>query len=222
MSAASHRDIPAAHALVRRLCALQAHVVTEVLGYDDPADCFCGDEGLWPYADPDDYRNAGKAVEFIETATLEAIRQHGPAVWTEAFQRDWATHQPCAECRELGCATNGEPCSCECRHGAANSHKASTRLLPGVRVGLIGGRAELERYWRDDMGTQSYLTKDEAAALLAYIDELETRLHAACDPCSECGHTDYRDLDSILECSCRCHMNIDSKSSGSHARAEEC
>jgi hypothetical protein len=50
--------------------------VSEVLGHDDPADCFCGDEGYWPYDGPADYRNAGKAVEFIETATLEAIRKH--------------------------------------------------------------------------------------------------------------------------------------------------
>lgn len=67
------RDVPAAQVIIRRLCALQAHVVTEVLGHDDPADCFCGDEGFWPLHQPDDFRNAGKAVDFIEEATLAAI-----------------------------------------------------------------------------------------------------------------------------------------------------
>lgn len=68
------RDVPDAHAIIRRLCALQAHVVTEVLGHDHPADCFCGDEGFWPLASADDYRNAGKAIDFIEEATLAAIQ----------------------------------------------------------------------------------------------------------------------------------------------------
>jgi hypothetical protein len=76
---ASPRDVPAAHAIIRRLCALQAHVVTEVLGHDNPADCFCGDEGFWPLDDPGDYRNAGLAIEFIETATLAAIAAHREA-----------------------------------------------------------------------------------------------------------------------------------------------
>lgn len=66
-------EVPDAHAFVRRLCALQAYVVTEVLGHDDPADCFCGDEGFWPLQYPSDYRNAGKAVAFIEDATLTAV-----------------------------------------------------------------------------------------------------------------------------------------------------
>lgn len=79
MSIENPRDVPRAHELIRRLCALQAHVVTEVLGHDDPADCFCGDEGYWPYDDPDDYLNAGKAIEFIEEATLAAIKQRKAA-----------------------------------------------------------------------------------------------------------------------------------------------
>lgn len=69
------RDVPAAHAIIRRLCALQSYVVTEVLGYDQPADCFCGDEGFWPLEDVDDYRNAGEAIKFIEDATLLAVSQ---------------------------------------------------------------------------------------------------------------------------------------------------
>jgi hypothetical protein len=70
------RDVPEAQALIRRLCALQAHVVTEVIGHDDPADCFCGDEGFWPLENTADYRNAGKAADFIEEATLRAIAEH--------------------------------------------------------------------------------------------------------------------------------------------------
>ena len=76
MNVANPRDLPAAHALIRRLCALQAHVCSEVIGYDHPANCFCGDEGFWPYTTAEDYRNDGRAIEFIENATLEAIRQH--------------------------------------------------------------------------------------------------------------------------------------------------
>lgn len=67
------REVPEAHAIIRRLCALQAYVVTEALGYDYPADCFCGDEGFWPLESADDYRNAGKAIEFIEDAVLLAV-----------------------------------------------------------------------------------------------------------------------------------------------------
>lgn len=76
MSLTNPRDVPVAHAIIRRLCALQAHVVTEVLGHDDPADCFCGDEGFWPLESADEYRNIGKAVAFIEEATLAAIAEH--------------------------------------------------------------------------------------------------------------------------------------------------
>lgn len=76
---ANPRDVPEAHAIIRRLCALQAYVVTEVLGNDDPADCFCGDEGFWPLNDPDDYRNAGKAIQFIEDATLRAVAERRAA-----------------------------------------------------------------------------------------------------------------------------------------------
>ena len=31
-----------------------------------------------------------------------------------------------------------------------------------------------------------------------YVQELEARLKAACEPCAECGHVDYRELDDIL------------------------
>lgn len=70
------RDVPAAHALIRRLCALQALVVTDVLGHDDPADCFCGDEGFWPLENAEQFRNAGKAIDFIQEATLAAVEAH--------------------------------------------------------------------------------------------------------------------------------------------------
>lgn len=67
------RDVPGAHAIIRRLCALQAHVCSQALGYDHAADCFCGDEGFWPLESADDYRNDGKAIEFIEDAVLAAL-----------------------------------------------------------------------------------------------------------------------------------------------------
>lgn len=75
MSLDNPRDVPDAQVVIRRLCALQAHVVTEVLGHDDPADCFCGDDGFWPLESADGFRNAGKAIDFIEEATLAAIKK---------------------------------------------------------------------------------------------------------------------------------------------------
>lgn len=68
------REVPKAHAIIRRLCALQAYVVTEILDHDQPADCFCGDEGFWPLKDADDFRNAGEAIKFIEDATPARCR----------------------------------------------------------------------------------------------------------------------------------------------------
>jgi hypothetical protein len=40
--------------------------------------------------------------------------------------------------------------------------------------------------------------REEHAATLAYVEELEQRLRMACEPCAECGHIDYRELDEIL------------------------
>jgi hypothetical protein len=73
------REVPEAQALIRKLCALQAHVVTEVLGHDFPADCFCGDEGFWPLNGPEDFRNAGRAVDFIVEATLAEVESRKAA-----------------------------------------------------------------------------------------------------------------------------------------------
>jgi hypothetical protein len=79
MSVENPREVPEAHALIRRLCVLQAAVAGDVLGYDHPADCFCGDDGFWPYQDAGDYRNDGEAVAFIEAATWAAIETHKQA-----------------------------------------------------------------------------------------------------------------------------------------------
>jgi hypothetical protein len=52
------------------------------------------------------------------------------------------------------------------------------------------------------------MTWDQANAIEAWqtverneerIQELERRLRAACEPCAECGHFDYRELDDILD-----------------------
>ena len=32
-----------------------------------------------------------------------------------------------------------------------------------------------------------------------YVQELEARLRLACEPCAECGHIDWRELDDVLE-----------------------
>jgi hypothetical protein len=37
------------------------------------------------------------------------------------------------------------------------------------------------------------------AATEAENQQLRERLKAACEPCAECGHIDYRELDDILE-----------------------
>lgn len=75
MSIESPRNVPEAQKLIRRLCALQAHVVTEVLGHDEAHDCFCGDEGYWPLRSAEDFCNEGGAVDFIVEATLAAIAE---------------------------------------------------------------------------------------------------------------------------------------------------
>ena len=31
-----------------------------------------------------------------------------------------------------------------------------------------------------------------------YVQEIEARLRLACEPCAECGHTDWRELDDVL------------------------
>ncbi len=31
-----------------------------------------------------------------------------------------------------------------------------------------------------------------------YVKELEARLRLACEPCAECGHIDWRELDDVL------------------------
>jgi len=65
--------------VIRRLCELQEEAA-EVVGYDQPNDCFCGHGGLWDVpdyaADPSRYMNSGKALEFIEQAVRSAIAIH--------------------------------------------------------------------------------------------------------------------------------------------------
>jgi len=61
---------------LRRLCALQEEVY-RALGGEGAADCFCGHGGFWhvpQYAnDPDQYRNDGAVIEFIESAARDAL-----------------------------------------------------------------------------------------------------------------------------------------------------
>ena len=40
------------------------------------------------------------------------------------------------------------------------------------------------------------------ADIIVRIEELESRLRLACEPCAECGHIDYRELDSIVDGEC--------------------
>lgn len=43
------------------------------------------------------------------------------------------------------------------------------------------------------------MLRAEAERLLAENEELRGRLKLACEPCAECGHVDWRELDDILE-----------------------
>ena len=36
------------------------------------------------------------------------------------------------------------------------------------------------------------------ADIIVRIEELESRLRLACEPCAECGHIDWRELDDCL------------------------
>lgn len=65
----SHLD---ADEVVRRLCILQRDV-SDLIGWDHAADCFCIESPNKTYEDG--YRNEGKALEFIEQAVREKIKQ---------------------------------------------------------------------------------------------------------------------------------------------------
>ena len=63
--------------VIQRLCELQGEVSRHI-GYDEPADCFCGRGGFWDITDYDparDYRNAGVALAYIEAAVREKIER---------------------------------------------------------------------------------------------------------------------------------------------------
>jgi hypothetical protein len=63
-----------AKAVIKRLCELQRDV-SDVLGYHNAADCFCGQGGLYAsHTSSDAYRNDGVSLEFIENATRAALR----------------------------------------------------------------------------------------------------------------------------------------------------
>lgn len=57
--------------VIERLCKLQTEV-SDVLGYDHPADCFCN-KGGFKNAGRESYRNDGVSLEFIEAATRAAL-----------------------------------------------------------------------------------------------------------------------------------------------------
>jgi len=82
--------------VLRRLCALQREVC-DAIGYDEPADCFCRQGGFWKMKDYGDtyakgYRNAGRALAFIEAAVRAALR-HNPAPVPPAPTPGWAQRQ---------------------------------------------------------------------------------------------------------------------------------
>ena len=67
--------------VIERLCKLHSEAAEHV-GYEYAADCFCGEGGFWSvkgYNPKRDYRNDGKALEFMEAAVREKLaRGHSP------------------------------------------------------------------------------------------------------------------------------------------------
>ena len=66
--------------IIERFCLLQQEVVEAIFGYSYPADCFCGSGAKWEREGYDGtvengYRNAGKALDFIESAVREKIER---------------------------------------------------------------------------------------------------------------------------------------------------
>ncbi len=71
---------------------------------------------------------------------------------------------------------------------------AENQRLTAERDGAEkAGRAEAERFLGqlDDLRVETQRLRDERK-------ELRKRLRAACEPCAECGHIDWRELDDIL------------------------
>jgi hypothetical protein len=66
--------------VIERFCELHADVWRAVCDPCRPADCFCGNGGFWAsreYDSDKDYRNDGEALEFIENAVREALKNRG-------------------------------------------------------------------------------------------------------------------------------------------------
>lgn len=74
MTGETHDRIVLPKEIVGRLCQLQSEV-SELLGYDEPADCFCRDpdHGGLGHEVGENYRNYGRSLRFIEAAVREAL-----------------------------------------------------------------------------------------------------------------------------------------------------
>jgi hypothetical protein len=63
--------------VIERLCNLHSEAAGHI-GYEFAADCFCGNGGFWHvegYNPERDYRNDGRALQFIEAAVREKIER---------------------------------------------------------------------------------------------------------------------------------------------------
>jgi len=65
--------------LIEQLCQLQGEYA-DVVGYQTPRDCFCGQGGFWRPADDwpkskEGWKNDGSAVRFIVEATRKALAE---------------------------------------------------------------------------------------------------------------------------------------------------
>jgi len=59
--------------IIERLCGLQVEVAEQVIGWQEPSDCFCENSDLKRY------ENSGAAVAFIEAAVREKIATRAAA-----------------------------------------------------------------------------------------------------------------------------------------------
>ncbi len=67
-----------------------------------------------------------------------------------------------------------------------------------LRKGHDGPHRNTQGYWRNDAQGAARQGYDLPVREHPYVREIEARLRMACEPCAECGHIDYRELDDVL------------------------
>ena len=65
---------------IETLCELQSHVSANVMGYDRPNNCFCGEH-------KGEFRSCGESIGFIVRWTSFGIGVMRPYVWAKRWVR---------------------------------------------------------------------------------------------------------------------------------------